>query len=1232
MSGADPRRPLPLAAALAGAREELAGALAAWLPDRRWFAGKARTLREVRVADLVELGPTVALVVAETVYDRGDPERYLVPLAERAAGGDLSAAGRALVDAMRHPHATLVLARAARDAGRRVSHGGAVVTGIPLASDVHVGPPVRPLGVEQSNSSAVLGDRFVCKLFRRLEPGPNPEVELTAALTRAGCPYVPAQRGALLWDEGGAPMAAAVLTDLVEGAQEGWRLATTAAGRLLGGEARDAERLRRRMRDLGGAVADVHVRLAEALPSRPAGARQTAEWARSMQEQLDRVLRLARQRDPERTAGVTERTSQLRRRLSTVATVHRAGVLARIHGDLHLGQVLLDASGRWQLLDFEGEPARTPTARREPSSPLRDVAGMLRSFDYVVGHAERADAAAVEHRPRLLAWRDGLRAAFLEGYLEAATGTDLLPGEPDAVEVLLGAFELDKAVYELSYELANRPEWVAIPVDGIMRLLAPQTTTTAPNGAAVPSPSAKSPVADSELAPPDGDVERLVAGRHHDPHAILGAHPQGSSGGTSGAVVRVWRPDADSVAIRTADGATVETERLHDAGLYAARLDSQPAPGSYRVVVRYPPAGTREGETYELVDAYAFWPSVGEIDLYLAGEGRHEELWRRLGAHVAMREGITGTTFAVWAPNAASVRVVGDFNSWDGRLHPMRMLGASGIWELFVPDVADGSLYKFELLTADGEVVTRADPFASATETPPSTASRVFASQYEWGDGGWLTRRRAGAPPTSAPMSVYEVHLGSWRHRDGRSLTYRELADDLVGHVTYLGFTHVELLPVAEHPFGGSWGYQVTGYFAPTSRFGTPDDFRYLVDRLHQAGVGVIVDWVPAHFPKDAWALARFDGTALYEHADPRQGEHPDWGTLVFNFGRNEVRNFLISNALFWIEELHVDGLRVDAVASMLYLDYSREEGQWVPNVHGGRENLEAVAFLQELNRVVYGRNPHALMIAEESTAWPGVTRPAHLGGLGFGFKWNMGWMHDSLEYVSKDPIHRRFHHHQMTFALVYAFSENFVLPYSHDEVVHGKRSLLDKMPGDRWQKFANLRALYGYMWAHPGKQLLFMGSEFGQWREWSEERELDWYLLDEGDHAGLQRAVADLNARYRELPALWERDTTGDGFAWIDANDADGNVFSFVRYASDGAPLTCITNFSAVARRQRVGLPTTGRWEEVLNTDAAGYGGSGVGNYGAVTAEPFPCHGLDASAEVTLPPLATLWLRPAGV
>ena len=712
---------------------------------------------------------------------------------------------------------------------------------------------------------------------------------------------------------------------------------------------------------------------------------------------------------------------------------------------------------------------------------------------------------------------------------------------------------------------------------------------------------------------------QIASGEHGDPHAVLGAHKH------DGAVtVRVLRPLAESVTV--VHGAhRVRLEHEHE-GVWCGVLEV-PEPPAYRLEVKYAGGPPRDSD-----DAYRYLPTLGETDLHLINEGRHEELWRVLGAHVQRydsREGpITGTSFAVWAPHATGVRVKGDFNSWDGREHPMRQLGTSGVWELFVPDAASGTRYKFLVLGADGHWREKADPMAFHTEIPPLTSSVVFDSGYSWDDGDWMSSRAGVGDAHDQPMSVYEMHLGSWR----RDRSYVELADELVDYVTDLNFTHVEFLPVMEHPFGGSWGYQVTSYFAPTSRFGNPDEFRYLVDRLHQAGIGVFVDWVPAHFPKDEFALARFDGTPLYEDPNPTRGEHPDWGTYVFNFGRKEVRNFLVANAVYWLEEFHIDGLRVDAVASMLYLDYSREDGQWNPNVYGGRENLEAVSFLQEMTATCRRRVPGAMTIAEESTSWPGVTRDTHLGGLGFGFKWNMGWMHDSLGYVQNDPVHRQYHHHQMTFSLVYAYSENYVLPISHDEVVHGKGSLLRKMPGDRWRQLANLRSYLAYMWAHPGKQLIFMGSEFAQESEWAEGRELDWWLLEHVEHRGVQSLVRDMNAMYAETPALWSLDQDESGFGWIDANDATNNVFSFFRRGRDGSLLACVANFSAVPHEQyKVGLPAPGRWIEILNTDAETYSGSGVGNLGSVVATDESWHGQPASTTLVAPPLATLWLRFEG-
>jgi 1,4-alpha-glucan branching enzyme len=682
------------------------------------------------------------------------------------------------------------------------------------------------------------------------------------------------------------------------------------------------------------------------------------------------------------------------------------------------------------------------------------------------------------------------------------------------------------------------------------------------------------------------------------------------------------------VRVLIADGGRGELRPVHPGGVFEGRLEDAKLPLDYELEVDY-----GEDGTYTVGDPYRFRPTLGDIDVHLVGEGRHEELYAKLGAHVIEHQGVRGTAFAVWAPSARSVSVVGDFNSWDGRLHPMRSLGARGIWELFLPGVYSGAFYKFEILTQQGEIRLKADPVAFATEVPPKTASMVYESHHEWDDAEWLERRR-GAEHVSAPVSIYEVHLGSWRLKaaeGNRSLSYLELADELSAYARDMGFTHIELMPVMAHPFSGSWGYQVTGYFAPTPRYGSPDDFRDFVDRLHHSGIGVILDWVPAHFPRDDFALARFDGTALYEHEDPRRGTHPDWGTLVFSYGRNEVRNFLLANALYWPREYHADGIRVDAVASMLYLDYSREEGRWVPNEHGGNEDLDAVSFLKEYNEVVHRREPGVISAAEESTAWPGVSRPTYLGGLGFDFKWNMGWMHDTLAYFQHEPIHRRWHHHELTFSLAYAFTENFILPLSHDEVVHGKRSMLSKMPGDRWQQLANLRALYAFMWAHPGKKLLFMGNEFAQEQEWSEERSLDWHLLENCSHSGIQSLVRDLNRAYCDTPALWERDSDQMAFWWLEPNDAENSVFAFARIGKDASkPVVFVANLTPAPRHgYRLGLPVPGRWTELVNTDSSLYGGSDIGNLGGVESEDVPWMNQYHSAEFSLPPLAVLWLVP---
>jgi 1,4-alpha-glucan branching enzyme len=626
---------------------------------------------------------------------------------------------------------------------------------------------------------------------------------------------------------------------------------------------------------------------------------------------------------------------------------------------------------------------------------------------------------------------------------------------------------------------------------------------------------------------------------------------------------------------------------------------------------------------------------VGELDRHLISEGRHLALHEHLGAHLRTVDGTEGVAFAVWAPAARHISVVGDWNHWDRATTSMRRVDGSEVWAAFSTDAREGHRYKFAVTGPDGATVDHADPLAFRSETAPATASIVHRSRHDWGDDAWLAERDAdGTDPWSSPLAVYEVHLGSWRRDPAEPLrerSYREIAPELAAYVTDLGFTHVELLPVMGHPFAGSWGYQVTSHFAPAARWGEPDDLRFLIDTLHQAGIGVILDWVPAHFPKDEWALGRFDGTPLYEHPDPRRGEQPDWGTYVFDFGRGGVRSFLLSSARYWLDEYHVDGLRVDAVASMLYLDYSRPHDAWLPNEHGGRENLEAVSLLQEVNTAIHADHPGVLSIAEESTAWPGVSRPVDTGGLGFGFKWNMGWMHDTLDYFANEPVHRRHHHHDLTFGLHYAFTENFVLPLSHDEVVHGKGSLLTKMPGDRWQQLANLRALYAWMWAHPGKQLLFMGGELAQEREWDHDRSLDWHLLGDNGHAGVQQLVRDLNATYRDRAALWSVDFDPAGFTWLIDGDADQNVAAFLRTGVDGQVLTCAANLSPVPRDTHLlGLPLAGRWREVLNTDAGHYGGSGVGNLGSIVADGPPAHGQATSAPVTLPPLGVVWFEPA--
>ncbi len=712
----------------------------------------------------------------------------------------------------------------------------------------------------------------------------------------------------------------------------------------------------------------------------------------------------------------------------------------------------------------------------------------------------------------------------------------------------------------------------------------------------------------------DPETAKAIAeGRHGDPFAVLGLHRRGSKW-----VVVAFDPGAEAMTVLTPE--PVEAVAVVP-GVFAAVL---PGRADYRLRAK------GYGATWEFDDPFCFGPVLGEMDEYLLGEGTLKRLWQVLGAHLITHEGVAGTHFAVWAPNAERVSVVGGFNQWDGRRHPMRRRGATGVWETFLPGIGDGTVYKYEIKAGGVVLPLRADPVGFGSEHAPANASVVRAiGGPPWADGDWMAGRGV-RQNIDAAISVYEVHLGSWKRAPGgRMLSYQELGEQLVGYVAEMGFTHIELMPVSEYPFDGSWGYQPVGLFAPTIRHGTPGEFRGFVEAAHKAGIGILLDWVPGHFPTDAHGLGRFDGTPLYEHADPREGFHQDWNTLIFNYGRVEVSNYLVSNALYWLEEYHLDGLRVDAVASMLYRDYSREAGQWVPNKDGGRENYEAIALLQRMNITAYGEVQGVMTVAEESTAFPGVSRPVNHGGLGFGFKWNMGWMNDTLSYMQRDPVYRKHHHHQMTFGLHYAWSENYLLPISHDEVVHGKGSMLEKMPGDRGQKFANLRAYYGFMWAHPGKKLLFMGCEFGQSKEWNHNQSLDWHEVAEADHAGMQALVRDLNRLYRETRALHVNDTRPEGFMWIESNDAEAGVYAWARLGAAGDPMVvAVVNMTPVERRYRLGLPAAGQWDEVLNSDATVYGGGNRGNLGGVRAEAVAHQGQAQSAMVTLPPLSAVWFR----
>ncbi|XAS68418.1 1,4-alpha-glucan branching enzyme [Micrococcaceae bacterium Sec5.7] len=1210
--------------------------LSAWLPRQRWFPVKSADFTLARVGGVRledpagQVGLEVFLVsVTSAVADGGSRTDVVqVPLSYRRE--PLAGMGRALIgegdhsefghrwiyDAVHDPvfiseWLELMRHEGLPAAGTATGHLAPSGYRLPTASGT-----VRVLSGEQSNSSVIVddgGSAAIVKFFRVLSEGRNPEVEVGEALTAAGTAEVPATLG---WVRGDwescadAPSGSrqvhgelAVAHEFLAGGRDAWRLAVDAA--------RTGADFTAEARALGAATATVHRRLAETL-----GLSEESVPGRDI---APGVAQRVRQSWAEACAAVGPYDQALGELLKELEGSH-AGALQRIHGDLHLGQILQVPGGpgepaRWAILDFEGEPLRPIAERNFPDDPLRDVVGMLRSFDYAAGAAEREQKAVSVPA----SWVDECAEAFLAGY------TGVTPRTIDRGSPLFVALWLDKALYEVVYELRNRPEWLAIPVNASRRLLSSKGSGE-PAGAAAEGNKMTGPARTERPRVPihvDADtLARISAGEHHAPHSVLGAHLDDHGHVT----VRTVRHLAASVSVVTAAG-SVPMEHETD-GIWSAVLDPL-EPGhvpDYRLEVAYQDIAPQTVD-----DPYRYLPTVGEVDLHLIGEGRHEKLWSVLGAHVQHYKSalgdVDGVSFAVWAPNAQAVRVKGDFNAWDGRENSLRSLGSSGVWEVFIPGVLAGACYKFEIKTKSGYWVEKADPMAYGTEVPPLTASRVVESHYRFKDSKWMAAR-AARDPHNSPMSTYEVHLGSWRV----GLGYRELAKELVEYVQWLGFTHVEFMPVAEHPFGGSWGYQVTSYFAPTSRFGHPDEFRYLVDALHQAGIGVLLDWVPAHFPKDAWALAQFDGEALYEHSDPNLGEHPDWGTLIFDYGRSEVRNFLVANALYWLDEFHIDGLRVDAVASMLYLDYSREEGQWQPNRFGGRENLEAISFLQEVNATVYKTHPGVVTIAEESTAFPGVTAPTSQGGLGFGIKWNMGWMHDSLKYASEDPVNRKWHHGTVTFSLIYAFTENFLLPISHDEVVHGKCSMLRKMPGDRWQQLANLRAFLAYQWAHPGKQLIFMGTEFGQEAEWSEQHGLDWWLADIPAHRGVQLLTKDLNELYSSTPAMYSRDNEPGGFQWINGGDADHNVLTFIRWDTEGNPLVCAVNFSGGPHHgYAIGVPAAGEWTEVLNTDASAYGGSGVVNHGPLVAVAEGQDGQPSTLSVTLPPLGAAYFKPAS-
>ena len=1189
-----------------GFPRELADALGSWLARQRWYAGRPRTpvLRRVGGRRLTDPHGAVAVDV-HLVQDRSGPVPvvYQIPLTTRSEPLPRAEASRVTV--LQDP-----------SGGQRHVYDGphdAVFVDLLLAAVLVAGPDAprpslrsfRVLSGEQSNTSIVCelegAEPVIVKLFRTLAPGPQPDVDLPAALSGVGSRDVPDSRGQarLDWDsgEGGAVTAyVAAAQTFVPGVRDAWQIFLDAA--------RADRDVTAAAKALGRTTARLHRDLARALGRTAAG---TAA--------RDRLCESIRERYAAAVAAAPELAEDHAAVDAILADLVAADLpmLQRIHGDYHLGQVLAIDEERFLVIDFEGEPLRPLAQRVLPDLALRDVAGMLRSFDYAAGTVAR-ELGAPTARDR---WRNAATAAFRDGYHEVAGP---IPGGRQ----LLRALELDKALYEIAYEAGSRPTWLPLPLSAAHALLATRPDGIPDHPPADESTTPRSPMEPVATRAQVGDysaVDAFLEGRHSQPHDLLGHHL-----GPGGLTITAYRPMAQTVRARLADGTILDLPHVKG-GIWSGTTPGIEHSQDYRLLVSY-----GDGVEHEQDDPYRFAPTLGEVDRFLFNEGRHEQLWTILGSHVRSYPGplgeVHGVSFAVWAPNATAVHVVGDFNGWDRLSHPMRILQPSGIWELFIPGAAPGMNYQYLVRGPDGIGRLKADPMAQFAEVAPKQASIVWKSHYEWGDEQWMRERRT-RDVHHGPMSIYEVHVGSWR----QGLDYAQLAEHLVNYVKDLGFTHVEFLPIMEHPYVPSWGYHVTGYYAVSSRWGDPDQFRLLVDYLHRNGIGVILDWVPGHFATDEWALAAFDGTPTYEHGDPRKGWHKEWGSLIFDFGRPEVRNFLVANATYWLEEFHVDGLRVDGVASMLYLDYSRQPGEWIPNAYGGRENLDAVALLQEANATAYKRTPGVVTIAEESTSWGGVSKPTDQGGLGFGFKWNMGWMNDALRYVGMDPIYRQWHHNKLTFALMYAYSENFVLPISHDEVVHGKGSLMRKARGSREEQLATLRAFVAYMWAHPGKQLLFMGCEFGQESEWSDGRSLDWWLLDQPLHYRIHAQVKEMNALYRANPAMWELDHSSDGFRWLNADDAAHNTFSFLRFGAgegDARPvLACVANFSGQTHEPyRVGLPRGGRWRVALDT--AGYYPDAPSSGGMVLeAEAQPWDRQPYAVNVTVPALSTVWLVP---